>query len=108
MSRIDTPRPLATIPSGRTAIGGVAWAQHRGIDAVEVRIDDGPWLAARLAAVDTVDTWRQWTFDWEAPPGRHRLEVRATDGDGIIQDEVRREPFPDGATGWHSIVMSVA
>ncbi len=108
MSRIDTPRPLATIPSGRTVIGGVAWAQHRGIDAVEVRIDDGPWRPARLAAVDTVDTWRQWTFDWEAAPGRHRLEVRATDGQGTIQTEVRREPFPDGATGWHSIVMTVA
>jgi DMSO/TMAO reductase YedYZ molybdopterin-dependent catalytic subunit len=108
MSRIDTPKPLATVPAGRVVIGGVAWAQHRGIRQVEVRIDDGPWQVATLAALESVDTWRQWTLDWEAIPGRHRLEVRAQDADGVIQPELRREPFPDGATGWHSVVMTVA
>ncbi len=107
MSRIDTPKPLSSVPAGRVAIGGVAWAQHRGIDRVEVRIDDGEWQAATLATLDTVDTWRQWTLPWEATPGRHRLEVRAQDGDGVIQTDVRNEPFPDGATGWHSVVMTV-
>jgi DMSO/TMAO reductase YedYZ molybdopterin-dependent catalytic subunit len=107
MSRIDTPKPLSTVPGGPSVIGGVAWAQHRGIERVEVRIDDGVWQAATLARFDDIDTWRQWTLPWDATPGRHRLEVRATDGDGIIQTDVRREPFPDGATGWHSVVMTV-
>jgi DMSO/TMAO reductase YedYZ molybdopterin-dependent catalytic subunit len=107
MSRIDTPKPLSTVPGGPTVIGGVAWAQHRGIERVEVRVDDAAWQEASLAKLDGVDTWRQWTLPWDATPGRHRLEVRATDGDGVIQTDVRREPFPDGATGWHSVVMTV-
>lgn len=107
MSRIDTPKPLSSVPAGRVVIAGVAWAQHRGIERVEVRIDDGAWQAATLAAFDSVDTWRQWTLAWDAVPGRHRLEVRAQDGDGVIQTDVRNEPFPDGATGWHSVVMTV-
>lgn len=108
MSRIDTPKPLSTVAAGRIAIAGVAWAQHRGVERVEVRIDGGAWQEARLAAVDTIDTWRQWVLAWDATPGRHLLEVRATDATGATQLEERAEPFPDGATGWHSIVMTVA
>ena len=108
MSRIDAPRPLATIPAGNVTVGGVAWAQHRGIEGVEVRIDEGDWKAARLSTLDSIDTWRQWTFDWTATAGRHRLEVRATDADGATQPEERMEPFPNGATGWHAVVVTVA
>ena len=46
------------------SIAGVAWAQHKGIDAVEVRIEKGPWQQARLAAVPGIDCWRQWVYDW--------------------------------------------
>ena len=108
MSRIDTPRPLANLAAGRVAVAGVAWAQHRGVAKVEVRVDGGPWAQARLADIDTYDTWRQWVYAWDAVPGRHLLEVRATDGLGAIQPEPRSEPFPDGATGWHSTVVMVA
>jgi DMSO/TMAO reductase YedYZ molybdopterin-dependent catalytic subunit len=107
MSRIDTPKPLAQVAAGRVAIAGVAWAQHRGVDRVEVRIDGADWATARLADVDTIDTWRQWVLDWDATPGRHTLEVRATDATGATQPEQRATPFPDGATGWHSVVMTV-
>jgi DMSO/TMAO reductase YedYZ molybdopterin-dependent catalytic subunit len=106
-SRIDTPRPLATVAAGRVAVAGVAWAQHRGIDAVEVRADEGRWTPARLADELSVDTWRQWVWEWDATPGRHKLEVRATDSTGAVQPEERVEPFPDGATGWHSVVVQV-
>ncbi len=107
MSRFDTPKPLARLPAGKVAIGGVAWAQRRGIARVEVRIDRGAWTEARLADVDTIDTWRQWVFEWDATSGNHALEVRATDGLGEVQPEVRAEPFPNGATGWHSVVVTV-
>ena len=107
MSRIDTPRPLARQPAGRVAVAGVAWAQHRGIRRVEVRADGGPWRPARLGAEHSPDTWRQWVWPWEATPGRHTLEVRATDGTGAIQPEDRAPPFPDGATGWLSVVVTV-
>ncbi|WP_424537101.1 molybdopterin-dependent oxidoreductase [Sphaerisporangium viridialbum] len=106
-SRIDVPRPFAQVDAGRTMIAGTAWAQHRGVAAVEVRIDGGAWRQARLAASANLDTWRQWHLDWLAAPGRHRLEVRATDVTGHTQPDHRAPPFPDGATGWHSVVVTV-
>jgi DMSO/TMAO reductase YedYZ molybdopterin-dependent catalytic subunit len=106
-SRVDVPRPLSRVKAGPTAVAGVAWAQHRGVRAVEVRVDGGAWQAARLADEASVDTWRQWVWTWDAVPGTHTLEVRSTDGTGAVQPEDRRPPKPDGATGWHSVVVSV-
>jgi DMSO/TMAO reductase YedYZ molybdopterin-dependent catalytic subunit len=107
-SRIDTPRAGETIAAGTVAIAGVAWAQHRGIERVEVRVDDGGWVEARLGIRGSIDTWRQWVSPWEATPGRHTLSVRATDGDGRTQTPERVPPFPDGATGYHSIAVEVS
>ena len=50
-------------------IAGVAWAQHVGIERVEVAIDDGPWASAELGGEDSIDTWRQWVYRWRATPG---------------------------------------
>ena len=88
-------------------VAGVAWAQHRGIERVEVRVDDGPWREASLGDPGTVDTWRQWVFAWSATSGRHTLAVRATDGEGEVQTADRAAPFPDGATGYHAIAIEV-
>lgn len=106
-SRIDTPKPFARPKAGTVMIAGVAWAQHRGIDKVEVRVDDGPWQTAHLAAEDTRDTWRQWSFPWRATSGGHTLTVRASDRTGTVQTDRRTRTIPDGASGWHSVVVSV-
>jgi DMSO/TMAO reductase YedYZ molybdopterin-dependent catalytic subunit len=106
-SRIDVPNDGAQVRAGRVAVAGVAWAQRRGIRAVEVQVDDGAWQPARLAADVSVDTWRQWVLDWDAPAGRHRLRVRATDGTGAVQTGADAPPAPDGATGWHTIEVDV-
>ncbi|MEU3241550.1 molybdopterin-dependent oxidoreductase [Streptomyces sp. NPDC006875] len=106
-SRIDTPKPFARPRAGTVMVAGVAWAQHRGVREVEVRVDDGPWQRARLAAEDTVDTWRQWSFPWEATKGGHTLTVRATDGTGRVQTALRTRTVPDGAGGRHSVVVTV-
>ncbi|MER7719763.1 molybdopterin-dependent oxidoreductase [Streptomyces flaveolus] len=106
-SRIDTPKPFARPKAGMVVIAGVAWAQHRGIDKVEVRIDDAPWKEARLAAEDTRDTWRQWSIPWQATKGSHTLTVRATDRTGTVQTDKRARTIPDGASGWHSVVVTV-
>ncbi len=106
-SRIDVPRPGAQLPAGPTAIAGVAWAGERGIEAVEVSIDDGRWLPARLADELAETTWRQWVLTWDATPGQHTLKVRATDGDGETQTAERRPPAPDGATGHHTVRVTV-
>ncbi|MFD5628142.1 MULTISPECIES: sulfite oxidase [unclassified Streptomyces] len=106
-SRIDTPKPFARPGAGTVMVAGVAWAQHRGIDKVEVRVDDGPWQEARLAAEDSRDTWRQWSYPWRATKGGHTLTVRATDRTGAVQTEKRARTIPDGASGWHSVVVTV-
>ena len=107
-SRIDTPRDRSKVGPGEVAVAGVAWAQHRGIDRVEVSVDDGPWAEADLADEDTVDTWRQWIYRWDAPVGEHTLSVRATDGTGDLQIETPAPPFPDGATGDHAIAVTAS
>jgi DMSO/TMAO reductase YedYZ molybdopterin-dependent catalytic subunit len=106
-SRIDVPRSFAHVRPGRTPVAGVAWAQATGIQAVEVRVDGGPWNRASLADEDGVDTWRQWVWQWDATPGNHRLEVRATDADGSTQTSRRAPVAPNGATGWDSVTVMV-
>ena len=106
-SRIDVPAQDARIPAGSTEVAGVAWAPDRGVAGVEVRIDDGPWQPTRMSRPISDATWVQWALSWDAPPGRHRLEVRATDGDGDTQTEERTNVAPDGARGHHRISVSV-
>ena len=111
MSRIDTVDGLGTLTrgaDGTAAIGGVAWAQTRGISNVEVKIDDAEWMPAELGEALNDDTWRQWAYRWTpGATGRSSITVRATDGDGMIQTDERSEPLPDGASGHHQIVVFV-
>jgi DMSO/TMAO reductase YedYZ molybdopterin-dependent catalytic subunit len=106
-SRIDVPKPLAQVAAGPVTVAGVAWAPADGIAAVEVSVDNGPWHAARLAAADGIDTWRQWMWTWPAPSGLHQLQVRATSNAGVTQVSQRAQTFPSGATGWDSVVVTV-
>ncbi|MFD9618295.1 molybdopterin-dependent oxidoreductase [Streptomyces virginiae] len=105
-ARIDTPKPFARTTAGTVTVAGVAWAQHRGIQRVEVRVDDGPWQEAELAEQATTDTWRQWSFPWKTTPGGHNLTVRATDGTGQVQTDQRARTIPDGASGRHSVFVT--
>jgi DMSO/TMAO reductase YedYZ molybdopterin-dependent catalytic subunit len=105
-SRIDVPKARATVNAGQVAIAGVAWAQHRGIEGVEVSVD-GVWSPARLPAQDTIDAWRQWHYVWDATPGQHVLQVRATDDTGHTQTAVKHKTEPNGATGYHTIRVTV-
>ena len=106
-SRIEVPKSLATLDPSKPVIAGTAWAQHRGIEKVEIRIDDGDWQPVQLAASAGIDTWRQWWFAYDGPAGRHSAQVRATDATGKVQPERRTKVFPDGAHGWHQIQFSV-
>ncbi|MFD0759629.1 molybdopterin-dependent oxidoreductase [Arthrobacter ulcerisalmonis] len=106
-SRIDVPRSGRQVPAGTVVVGGVAWAQHTGVGAVEVRVNRGPWQAAKLAAGISVDTWYQWQLGLDLSPGQYEVQVRATDLAGLVQDEASRPPAPDGATGFHTIRVDV-
>ena len=108
-SRIDVPQSGATVSAGTVVLAGTAWATHRGVAAVEVQIDNGPWLETTLASSDTPDTWRQWSYRWaDAPHGGHTVKVRATDATGALQTSVVQGTVPDGATGYHTINVQVS
>jgi len=106
-SRIDVPKGGRTLAAGQVTIAGVAWAQHRGIEAVEVSVD-GTWYETTLADQHTIDTWRQWYYVWDATPGQHVLQVRATDKTGYTQTAVAHKTEPNGATGYHTIGVNVS
>ncbi|GAC1374207.1 MAG: molybdopterin-dependent oxidoreductase [Acidimicrobiales bacterium] len=111
-SRIDVPRDGQDVAKGPVTFGGVAWAQHRGVRTVEVRIDSpnkqGDWQPAVLGASYSNDTWRLWSFDWQATePGPHTIAVRATDNTGVVQTPLKADPVPDGASGWHTVSFTV-
>ncbi|MBB3606202.1 DMSO/TMAO reductase YedYZ molybdopterin-dependent catalytic subunit [Mycolicibacterium sp. BK556] len=108
-SRIDVPRDGQKVAKGAVTFGGVAWAQNRGVKAVEVRIDDGPWQQAQLGSSYSNDTWRLWSFPWTATQGGfHTITARATDNTGAVQTEDQAPPAPDGATGWPTVSFEVA
>jgi DMSO/TMAO reductase YedYZ molybdopterin-dependent catalytic subunit len=106
-SRIDVPRSFEEVPAGKYAMGGVAWAQHRGIASVEVQIDGGEWRKADLSDEFTTDSWRQWSYVWDATPGKHSVRCRAIDSTGAVQIEAEQPPIPDGATGYDSTAFAV-
>ncbi|HET7273369.1 MAG TPA: sulfite oxidase [Rubrobacter sp.] len=107
-SRIDTINDGDNLSAGKNPIGGIAWAPHRGIEKVEVSTDDGQtWNTARLAKQLAEDTWRQYVYDWNATPGDYSIQVRATDGNGETQTASEAPPHPSGATGYHTIGVSV-
>lgn len=108
-SRIDTPGGFDRVALGKVMVGGVAWAQRRGIEKVEIQIDNGPWQPVILGPEANIDYWRQWYFEWDVTAaGRHDLRVRATDGDGVVQTTDRVPPFPNGASGLASISVNAA
>ena len=107
-SRIDTLAAGDNLSAGKNPIGGIAWAPHRGIEKVEVSTDGGQtWNEARLARSLAEDCWRQYVYDWDATPGDHTLQVRATDGFGETQTATEAPPHPSGATGYHTIDVTV-
>ena len=106
-SRIDVPRANATVKAGTVAVAGMAWHQHVGISAVQVRVDDGDFNDAELGAVESADTWVQWVYRWKATRGSHKLTVRATDASGEVQTSRVAGVVPDGATGLHQIEVTV-
>jgi DMSO/TMAO reductase YedYZ molybdopterin-dependent catalytic subunit len=106
-SRIDVPRNGSSASAGTVMVAGVAWAQHRGIRKVEVQVDDRPWQTCRIAADPTIDSWRQWSYEWQATSGSHTIQVRATDGAGETQTSRVAGVLPNGATGYDNIQVTV-
>ena len=106
-SRIDVPAGPGLVAGQPTPIAGIAWAPTRGIERVEVSIDDEDWLPCQLGEAVGDESWVQWHREWTPSSGRHRIQVRATDGDGITQSPEEVAPAPNGAEGWHTVTVNV-
>ncbi len=102
-SRIDVPRDDQEMRPGKATFAGSAWAQHTGIEKVELQLDGGAWRKAELGRVPNDDTWVQWTGSATLARGKHTLVVRATDKSGYTQTAVKADVVPDGASGWHTV-----
>jgi DMSO/TMAO reductase YedYZ molybdopterin-dependent catalytic subunit len=112
-SRFDEPDNYSTIRGDVAANGiplrGVAFGGDRGISRVEVSFDDGgTWQEAKLDYPGTKLTWALWSYDWRPPgPDNYTLVVRATDGEGEVQELDEERPFKSGTTGFHKITVYV-
>ena len=103
-SRIDVPRAATGVTAGEVRVGGVAWAQHTGIEAVEVaarrrRLDRGRARSRAVRPTPGCSGRAPSTLE----PGVHTLAVRATDRRATSRPGCERDVVPDGATGWHTV-----
>lgn len=107
-SRIDVPKSFQAFQKESVRMGGVAWAQTVGIEKVELSIDKDDWVEAEMAPEDNVETWRQWSYNWdEATTGIHTVVIRATNKNGETQTSDRAPIRPNGTTGWQSVQFRV-
>ena len=86
-------------------IAGVAFAGDREISRVQVSTDGGAtWKDARIKNPLSPYSWVIWATELDVTSkANYKIVVRATDKTGKIQTGEAREPFPNGATGYHMI-----
>ncbi|MBV9231652.1 MAG: molybdopterin-dependent oxidoreductase [Chloroflexi bacterium] len=110
-SRIDTPVTGTTVTVNKpTYIAGVAFSGNKGISEMDVSLDAGKtWQRATLKRPLSALTWVLWELPWQpTKPGTYTIVARAIDMEGIVQDPNVAPPLPDGATGYHTINVTVA
>jgi len=88
-------------------VGGIAWAGARGVGKVEVKVDDGEWVEAKLRTPLSDKTWVIWRYDWPMQNGDHEFTVRCTEVNGTPQITRLEDTYPSGATGLHSVNQSI-
>ena len=108
-ARIDRPGRNVPWSGGAVTVAGIAFAGARGISKVELSTDGAKsWAPATIEPPMGPLTWVRWTYEWTPNgTGPARLVVRATDGSGNTETPVGRAPFPNGATGYDAVDVTV-
>ena len=103
-SVVDT---TVTDEANLTQVGGIAFAGARGIQSVELSVDEGPWKRVELDRPVSPLTWVIWRSSLDLASGEHLITVRAIDGEGETQTEERSPTHPSGASGYHTKTFTV-
>ncbi len=83
----------------RYSIQGFALNDGTPLRSVEVKIDDGPWLTAKMNPSNTQYSWKLFSLDWPNPAaGEHTLVSRVTDINGNVQ--ATQEELPEKVSYW--------
>ncbi len=107
-ARFDVPEDYARLKGSSFLLTGYALGDASGVKAVEISADGGStWEKTDLFSHPSTETWAFWKYVWKPAPGKYKLRVRGVGGDGRVQPEGPREPFPDGATGQQAIRVEV-
>ena len=107
MSRLDLHPDVQARQN--TEFTGIAFAGARGIAKVEISLDGGKsWVACELVTGDKANVWSLWRYIWPMPtPGRYDIQLRATDGKGGLQTAQRQRSYPDGASGYDQMAVTI-
>jgi DMSO/TMAO reductase YedYZ molybdopterin-dependent catalytic subunit len=111
MSRIDTPADGASLPPGDQQVAGIAYAGTRGVQLVEISVDNSAsWQPTTfIEPMADDDTMVRWQTSFTMPSsGGLSITVRATDGTGEVQTDEFVLPQPDGASGQDRITVNAA
>jgi hypothetical protein len=97
------------LSDGRVQLAGHAYAGTRGVQEVEISLDAGDtWETAAIAdPLSDPDTWRQWKYEFQPEQSDYSVAARATDGTGETQTRIKSDPYPDGATGWARLDLTI-
>jgi DMSO/TMAO reductase YedYZ molybdopterin-dependent catalytic subunit len=111
-SRFDYPHMGSAIKlAGATmaSVHGTAFAGDRGISKVEVSTDGGhTWREAEITYHPSRLAWALWRYDWRpGGSGAYHLLVRATDGQGTLQETTTRIAPPQGSSGYQRVSVRV-
>lgn len=79
--------------------GGIAMAGDRGVQRVEVRLDQQAWIPASIEPPLSGETWVRWKVRVPYVAGAAQIEARAQDGEGRWQAAEESALFPDGVKG---------
>jgi DMSO/TMAO reductase YedYZ molybdopterin-dependent catalytic subunit len=112
-SRIDVPEHESRFSIGELQqpieVKGMAYGGDRGISSVELSFDDGKsWREAEIYYAGGDLAWSLWKTEWQPDAAGDFVHVvRATDGEGDVQEWEEDRSFFSGVTGFHKIVVHV-